>query len=357
MSGGTATATPGVAYLSSPTRLAAIFLTFPLITLPLVYLAVHPIESLSWVFDVYLWAFGITHFFVTLGLYLNSKTLDYFTSSTLNRAIYLAVPAVIFLYFGAASLIDPITQPGAAAVNQGVVSVVTAIAYFHRGRQAFGVLQMLKGQSRLPFSPIQRRLELTFFLVLPVLQVETSFLGGGHFWVSHPLGVASLVVVALLFAVVIALSVRAGRTAALGVPLGYFVLQTVIHVISSFDVRLYLACDATHYSEYHVLMYPRVVDAQLGARPVDRLMAWLRRPPLRFYLVVFVLAAMHTGLSGDQFGFGDFVNHGPRPITFAFNMMNGISLFHFFVDSFAWRFSNPFYRASLGPLYLKPAAA
>ena len=155
----------------------------------------------------------------------------------------------------------------------------------------------------------------------------------------------------------VVLALRTGGAKALMLPLGYFAIQAVIQCMSSFDLRLYLACDAMHYSEYHVLMYPRVVDAELGARKVDRAMGWLRRPPVRFYLGVFTLAALSVAWKGDLFGFGGFIDHGPRPIAFMFNMSNGIFLFHFFVDSFAWKFSNPFYRSSLGRLYFKPAAA
>ena len=32
-------------------------------------------------------------------------------------------------------------------------------------------------------------------------------------------------------------------------------------------------------------------------------------------------------------------------------MMNGIFLFHFFVEAFVWKFGDPYYRGALGGLY------
>jgi hypothetical protein len=40
------------------------------------------------------------------------------------------------------------------------------------------------------------------------------------------------------------------------------------------------------------------------------------------------------------------------------NMFNGIFLAHFFLESFVWKFSTPYFRSALGPTYFpRPAAA
>ncbi|MDP9324256.1 MAG: hypothetical protein M3P13_11530 [Acidobacteriota bacterium] len=43
-----------------------------------------------------------------------------------------------------------------------------------------------------------------------------------------------------------------------------------------------------------------------------------------------------------------------------FALFDGLFVFHYFVESFIWRFSEPYYRQTLGPLYFgsrQPAAA
>ena len=37
-------------------------------------------------------------------------------------------------------------------------------------------------------------------------------------------------------------------------------------------------------------------------------------------------------------------------------MFNGLFVMHYFVEAFIWKFSDPFYRKSLMPLYFSPSA-
>jgi hypothetical protein len=340
-----------VPYLSHPGRLVALFAAFPLVTLPLAWLTLHPSPGAAWVLDAYVWTLGLTHFFVTLVVYASAKNLSHFAATPLNRLIYFGVPALIFLYFGAASFIDATAHPSSAAATRAVTVLVTLAAYAHRGRQAYGVLQLLKGQSGLPFTRGMRRLELAFFLVLPVLQAEATFLGDGRLYLGHPLGWATLALTVLLFATVVASGLqarRAGSGAGLAVALGYFALQTVIQCLSSLDVRLYLACDAVHYVEYHLLMYPRVTRAEPDAKP---------RPALLVYALVLAVAGVALAFSNDLLGFGALIRGAPAPFGFAFNMLSGIFLFHFYVDAFIWRFSQPHYAQTLKPLYFPQPVA
>jgi hypothetical protein len=47
---------------------------------------------------------------------------------------------------------------------------------------------------------------------------------------------------------------------------------------------------------------------------------------------------------------------GPhRALWLLFNLFNGVFVTHYFTDAFIWKFSSPYYRASLRPLYF-PAA-
>jgi hypothetical protein len=36
-------------------------------------------------------------------------------------------------------------------------------------------------------------------------------------------------------------------------------------------------------------------------------------------------------------------------------LFDGLFVFHYFIEALIWKFRNPFYRATLGPLYFGPA--
>jgi hypothetical protein len=352
------------AYFARPRVLALIFGTFPLITLPLAAILLFPPSpGWRWVSTVYLGALGISHFLITLVIYLSSRNLRYFVATPLNRLIYFGIPAVIFLYFGLAWLVDTVAHPGLGLLLRVVSIVVPLATYTHLGRQSFGVLQILKRQAGLKYPVRSRQLEQTFFFVLPALQAETTFIGEGRFAAHHPLVWITVAVAATLFIAIVVLAVRARRSkpeapGAVAVPLGYFLIQTMSQCLSVANMRLYLAGDAVHYAEYHTIMYPRLMRSPLGTSSVDRAMALIRRSPALFYAVLLGGSAVAVAFFGDHFGLRTWVDRGPLPFSVVMNMLNGIFLFHFFVEAFIWRFSNPFYRESLTGLYFpKPAAA
>lgn len=355
---------PARPYLAQPKVLLPILAAFPLIALPLAYVTLYPpTPGFKWFATAYLWGLGISHFLITFALYLNSKNLRYFASTALNKVVYFGVPALIFLYFGGVSLVDQKAHPDVTVVIRSVAIVVTLATYTHLGRQSFGVLQMLKGQSGLVFDKQMRKLEMSFFFVTPMLQAETTFLNGGRFhgtWLVW----ATVAFAAVLLCRIVVYAFRAqpsptlqaaggSRAKKMLVPLFYFFMQTGAACLSTMDMRLYLAGDAVHYTEYHALMYPRVVHSELGDTWIDRFMGWLRKPPFLFYGVLLTGSAIAVAFFGDHFGFRKLVEDGPRPFGFFFNMLNGIFIFHFFVEAFIWKFSNPYFRNSLGGLYFK----
>jgi hypothetical protein len=356
---------PPRAYLSQPNVLWPILGAFPLIALPLAYITLFPpTVGLKWFAAAYLWSLGISHFLITFTLYLNSKNLQYFASTAMNKLVYFGVPATIFLYFGGVSLIDEQAHPGITPVIHTVSAIVMIANFLHLGRQSFGVLQMLKGQSGLVFDAEMRKLELSFFFVMPMLQAETAFLGDGRFLRGSWLVWATVAFAAVIFLAIVRYALRAQPSPALEaanvsltkkklVPLSYFFMQTGSAWLAILDVRLYLAANAIHYTEYHALMYPRVVHSELGDTWVDRFMARIRRPPFLFYGLLLTGSAITVAFLGDHFGFRKLVDDGPRPFGFFFNMLNGIFLFHYFVEAFIWKFSNPYYRGALSKLYFK----
>jgi hypothetical protein len=346
---------PTTGYLADPVRLALIFGAFPVLTLPLAYIAFHPSPLGTWVTNAYMGLLGFSHFVITFTVYFNSKNLSFFGQSPINRLAYFAAPALIFGYFAVLSSYDLRDSPTAKNLTDATVAFVAAVTYVHRGRQGYGVLQLFKGQSGLKFPVEQRKLELAFFWSLPLLQAETKFLGHGHFF-TQPLGWVTLALVVLLFAMVLRSMISSrqpGNLTGLLVPIGYFLVQTGTQCLSSIDLILYLACDATHYVEYHVLMYPRVKREALGERRIDRLWSVMRSVPGVFYLLLAVVSVMVMAFQSNVLGFADYVSASAGPARWIFFALNGLGLFHFYVDAFIWRFSNSYYRGALSPLYFR----
>ena len=111
-----------------------------------------------------------------------------------------------------------------------------------------------------------------------------------------------------------------------------------------------------HYVEYHVVMFPRLFGFPLDPDSrVDRVSAWIRRHKVAFYAVLVILAAFAArdlvwpSVSGVV---------GPtRALWLMFNLLNGVFVTHYFIEAFIWKFSNPYYRGELGPLYFPRATA
>jgi hypothetical protein len=339
-------------YLRRPVVLAPIFLAFPLITLPIAALTLTERESAAALFtDVFVWALGITHFVVTFAVYLSSKNLAHFKSTPTNRLVYFGVPAVIFLYFSTIWMVDRTAHPNVEIVRKAVSAIVRVATFLHLGRQSFGVLQMMKGQSGLKFDPQMRKLEQTFFFLMPLLQAETTFLGEDRFARDHWLVWATLAFAFVLFVAIIRLGLRAQGDGPRRIPIAYFCVQTCAAVASIIDMRLYLAANATHYAEYHLLMYPRMMRQELGSSLVDRAMRSLRSSPYVLYGVVLVASTVVSAFVRNWGGLATLIDAGPKPFGFFFHLLDGIFLFHFFVEAFIWKFGNPYYGAALKGLY------
>jgi len=60
------------------------------------------------------------------------------------------------------------------------------------------------------------------------------------------------------------------------------------------------------------------------------------------------MLAMLEGLRGDG------VRDGQSTSLLLFALFDGLFVFHYFLESFIWRFSEPYYRQTLGPLYFAP---
>jgi hypothetical protein len=242
-----------------------------------------------------------------------------------------------------------------------VRSSIRFMDFQHFNRQSFGVFQLFKGPSRA-FPKWLRHVENCYFMGLTLL-LFLSFQSGGRFDGNNLYTRLALVPVGICLLILLAGYVRAWRQVAnsssLIAPLAYFVLQSLSAFLAIANVALYLCCLAMHYVEYHVLMVPRCFHTPLDPRSrIDRFFAGLRRRPVAFYAALLGLAAVITACT--WIGMGVLIERegGSPQASYALllSVFDGLFVFHYFVESLIWKFSDPHYRQTLSPLYFAPSA-
>jgi hypothetical protein len=333
-----------------------ILASFVVFTLPLCALAAGSDSflqpwSLGW---LYVCALGTTHFLLTLTIYLQSSNLSYFSSSWKKRALYFLVPVVIFVFFDLYRALQiALVLP---AVDLFVRCGIRFLDFQHFNRQSFGVFQLFKGRSK-DFPRWVRKVENQYFLGLTSLLFLT-FLTGGTFdpnniWTRLGLLFVLGCLVPLVIGYAQAWKQSANRSDLI-FPFGYFLLQSCSAALAIADNRFYLCCLAMHYVEYHVLMFPRCFRTRLDARHrADRIFARLRRSKVVFYTALLGLAALVTYCT--WLGMGSLVKREGGSANASYlvliSLFDGLFVFHYFIESLIWKFSDPYYRQSLGPLY------
>jgi hypothetical protein len=351
------------AYLQSPPRIAVILGSFAVIALPLVVLQFVDIDptvrfTLSVAYAVLL---GGTHFLITLAVYGQSENLRYFTSSTRNTLIYFVVPASLLTLFFLISRfgLDKRQENWSLGLVLGwflFTIAVRAADFFHVVRQSFGMLQLFKTQTPATFPPWMRRADNTFFVSMAGLQLLTAVRGMRTDHAVFEPDVLSLIALAVIVvslgAVLTGFASAAGHSKqprALWVPLTYFLFQGASASLAAWRTEFYTASLAMHYVEYHVIIYPRLFGSPLDPESrVDRVAGWMRRHKLVFYgalalLACFVSRELWPAIA-DRAG-------SPGAPWLLFNLLNGIFVTHYFIEAFIWKFREPYYRQSLGPLY------
>ena len=359
-----------------------ILLSFVFLTLPLTAITIfRPHTILLW---VYVWLFGMTHFVITLSIYLQSQNLKHFAASWRNRILFFAVPIAIFVGF---DLIHAF-RVGALFPMFAIVfwGAIRLLDFNHFNRQTFGVYQMYKGRIGVRFPTWIKSTENAFFASLTGL-LYVTFLSGGVFPLVQPGGALTIWPVSasleapmialdvLQIAAVVGLLISAGLgTAAVmgivnhwklaGQPEGlkpallYFGFQTASACLAIAAFPLYLAALAIHYVEYHVLMIPRCFHTPLdeGSR-LDRAYGKLRAHRGLFYALVIAVAGLAT--AGSLAGMGamgrnmEALNQ-PFDYLMLIAIFDGLFVFHYFIEMLIWRFSDPFFRKSLVGLYFAP---
>lgn len=358
-----------------PSRL--ILWSFPLLTLPLA-------GGLTLTSDhrflfIYIWLFGLTHFVLTLSVYLQSENLKHFTESGRNILLFFAIPLTILMGFYVVGVFQlRVRFPAFAVVFSAAIRLLD---FNHLNRQTFGVYQMFKARAGIRGTAGAKRVEQGYLATLTALLFATYLAGGVYplfrgkaaaiASAAHgkagpvllPIGALQAVCVALtgvlvvLGAVSVSLAARAwrkaGRPAGLREALSYLGFQTAGVLLAVLSMPMYFATLAIHYVEYHVLMFPRCFHSRLHEQsPVDRYFGRLRRRPALFYGVVGI-AALVVLLFTNSSGMADS-STGYLAVV---SIFDGLFVFHYFVETLIWRFSDPFFRRTLTSLYFQGAQA
>jgi len=329
---------------------AFVFLTVPTVSLLMLWgEAVQP-----WL-PLYGVTFGLTHFLITGLIYLDARNLRYFASSWRNRLIYFGVPIAILVFMDALAVV-PMGQFGHDA-HSFLFYFVMFVNFLHVSRQSFGVLQLFKRETTAKHSETLRSLENLFFIALVLGQFMT-FSGTGEYdagslEVKLVTGLTGLLFVLVFGTHVLALRKGASRRAD-WIPVVHFTLQATSGALVVWRSGLVDLSLAMHYVEYHVVMMPRVFDAPVERTSrADRTRALLSKVPLLFYAGLLMVAwgfwfAQRTEIYGNP-------EAASIPMRLLIHSLDGLFLFHFFIEAFIWKFSKPHYRDTLGPVYFAPA--
>lgn len=346
-------------FLARPLPLALIFGTFLFVSLPLIALqsaGVFDDWRLSPTF-VFVAIFGMSHFLITFPIYLNRTNLEHFVSRPRYFVLHFVVPVALIAVIALGYYLQTWNRGYSAVAIFGfwLFLALRGLDFYHVVRQSFGVLELTKGQAKLQFPAHTKIMAKALFMTFFVLQMHT-FVNGKTF-TAEPLSMGLVVVAAGLFLGLLAYYVTRlrevgpeDRSYAL-IPIAYLVCQGSCAALAVYRTEFYLASLGMHYIEYHILMHPRVFanlreDESLG----DRLLGVFSRNQWFFYagllaLSLFIYMGPHIA-NGYEHPLG-----GSGWIYWVFVIQSIIGSLHFYVDSLLWRFSNPFYRKTLGPLY------
>lgn len=348
-------------YLQKPWPILSIVASFLLLTLPLSLAALADPSFLTtyrWPISIYVCVLGTTHFIITLTIYCQSTNLRYFNSSWRNRICYFLIPLLIFVLFDLYSALQiAILFPAFALVFRAMLRLLD---FHHFTRQSFGVTQVFKGRARAPFPAWAKKAENWFFMTM-TLVLFVTFLRGGQFDGTYWLTWALLAMACVLGVGVVAGFLTALRHAndprALWAPMAFFAVHAAALTLAAYNTSLYVFALAIHYVEYHVLMAPRCFDSVLDpTQPVDRFFARLRRNRVVFYGVVLLAAGLVYGTTLTSMGslIAEADRNGTPAYLVLISLFDGLFVFHYFIEAFIWKFSDPFYRQTLGPLYFGP---
>ncbi len=352
---------PRVGYLERQLPVAVILSSFLILTLPLCLLTLSSPSLMErfYIKPIFVWLLGTTHFVITLTIYLQSRNLGYFNSTWKNRLLYFAVPAAIFVFFDLYAALElAIVAPAFDRVFRGCIRLMDN---YHVTRQSFGVTQLFKKRTGKSFPPWMRSVEDSFFHVLTGLLLLTFFAGGQFNPRSVVMITGAAIAICLLLAELAGFAwlwKHSEDPRELMMPIAYFLMQSGSTALGIYQTSLYIYCLTMHYVEYHVLMVPRCFNAQLDPTSrTDRVFDRIRSNRLLFYGLVLAVAGAASYLTWITMGWllHRSWSEWPAPYRVLLALFDGLFVFHYFIEALIWKFGNPFYRATLGPLYFGPA--
>jgi hypothetical protein len=330
--------------------------SFFVITLPLCLLGTSVDPDTGWSLGMaYLAVFGISHFLLTFTIYCQSANLRHFCSSRANRLGYFLVPLAIFLAFDLYRALEvAVLVP---AIDIGLRILIRLVDFQHSARQGYGVLQLFKARTG-GHAAWLRVAENQYFTAMTLLLFLTA-LSGGRLSL-HPVvlvvAAAGLLLGGAILCGHIAAWVRHGRSSA---PLAYFGAQSACLWLSAYRTELYTFALAMHYVEYHLLMAPRCFQTPLEpSSRVDRLMGLARSHKAIAYGLLLLAAVIVTHFTWLGMGEAAMASDASSPASYRVlvALFDGLFVFHYVVDAWIWKFSDPYYRQSLAPLYLGAAS-
>jgi hypothetical protein len=318
--------------------------SFLVVTLPLAWyrLVAH---GRTPIIELYFIILGMTHFFLTFVVYLSSANVRHFLSSRRNIVAFIVAPLVPL--FGLAAWYGLGLSSRFVLASGILFTAIRGLDFYHLSRQSFGVLQLFKNRLK-GIPPWTRTAENLFFLTLAALMFST-YASDLHFDPRSPLAwalvfAASALLVAVVTGYAIGLRAGADRKQTL-IAIAYFGVQSGSALLAVYQTSLYVAALAVHYVEYHVLMAPRVLKAPV--EPGDRVLSRIQRTPALLYGSLLGLSLLAWFLWSSQ-GAYDGGALGPR---FLVHVFDGVFVFHYIIEMSIWKFSDPYFRKSLGPLY------
>lgn len=360
-----------------PSRL--ILAAFPLVTVPLAAALILSTDRRFLL--VYIWLFGLTHFVLTLSVYLQSENLRHFAATNRNIVLFFVVPLAILMGFYAIGILQLRARFPVMAV--GLAAGIRLMDFNHLNRQSFGVYQLFKARTGIRLAPAVKRAENGYFVCLTALLLSTYLAGGvspllgPRGWpamgtaiatsgtailpigllqaASLGFGAAAVALAGFAIGSLVRAWTAAGRPGGLAGILGYVAFQSLAALLAVISSPLYFATLAIHYVEYHVLMFPRCFHSELhGGSRLDGWFGSLRRHRGLFYGVLLVAAGIVMVATLREQNPTSAFRANPMRYLAVVSIFDGLFVFHYFVEMLIWRFSDPFFRKTLTPLYFKP---
>ena len=325
-------------------KTSVIFSSFFVLTLPLIIYSIVTSASIdnSLIIRLYFIFFGFTHFCLTPFLYLQNDNVAYFTSSIKKIFIYVVVPILIVVTFSILRITT--IRDEYPWIDTALTTFILSFNFYHWSRQCFGILQILK-KIDVKTDSFLILIENMHFILLSIAMIIT-YLSGGEFSFQNFYYAPVLVLFAITSITLLLKNYRISSKLLCG-PNIYILLQSTAGLLTIYRTQFYIAALAMHYIEYHLVMHTRLFKVSLSDVGLDKIFSILRKSQVIFYLILFNMACLAA------YCISTTKMHPPVAFNLFLSIFDGLFVFHFYIEMFVWKFSDPFYKKSIGPLFPK----